>query len=374
VTLLTLPSNREEGWRWSDLGAIESARKLSRFVTKIDRSTMFVGIEGPRLVFIDGYYDPDWSDPADFELHPVSLQSAHPLGRFAAGPGFELRFKPDSATTLQILHVSTGEDDQLAMHLRIDEGAAVSVVETFVGTGWTNRLTRIDAAPAARLMHAVRLMKDEGFVSLRAEGTLQAGASLVTTMLAAGAMDSRVDGEIELAGEGAYAEAGGALLGRGRQRHDINLVVRHSAPGGTSRQVWRSVADERATCSVAARVEVARDAQKTDGEQSLRGLLLARTATINAKPELEIFADDVKCAHGATVGELDRNALFYLASRGVTPGEAKALLTRAFVDDALARIGEDAAREAFEADAGAWLDNPSPISGEGGARRVAAGG
>jgi Fe-S cluster assembly protein SufD len=126
-------------------------------------------------------------------------------------------------------------------------------------------------------------------------------------------------------------------------------------PAGTSRQVWRSVADDKAICAVAARVEVARDAQKSDGEQSLKGLLLARSATINAKPELEIFADDVKCAHGATVGELDRNALFYLASRGVPPAEAKALLTRAFVADAMVRIGEPAARAAFEADALEWL-------------------
>ena len=158
-----------------------------------------------------------------------------------------------------------------------------------------------------------------------------------------------------LAGEGAFAEAGGALLARGRQRHDANLVLRHAAPSGISRQVWRSVADDQAACSVAARVEVARGAQKTDGEQSLKGLLLARTATINAKPELEIFADDVKCAHGATVGELDRGALFYLASRGVPPDEAKALLTRAFVADALDRIGEEAVREAFYADAEGWF-------------------
>jgi len=126
-------------------------------------------------------------------------------------------------------------------------------------------------------------------------------------------------------------------------------------PNGTSRQVWRSVADDNATCSVAARVEVARDAQKTDGEQSLKGLLLARSAVINAKPELEIFADDVKCAHGATVGELDRNALFYLESRGIAPDEAKGLLTRAFVADALDRIGEAAVREAFYADAERWF-------------------
>ena len=145
------------------------------------------------------------------------------------------------------------------------------------------------------------------------------------------------------------------MLARGRQRHDANLVVRHVAPGGISRQVWRSVADDRATCSVAARVEVARDAQKTDGEQSLKGLLLARTATINAKPELEIFADDVKCAHGATVGELDRDALFYLDSRGVPPDEARALLTRAFVADAIDRIGEEEVRDAFHADAEGWF-------------------
>jgi Fe-S cluster assembly protein SufD len=132
-------------------------------------------------------------------------------------------------------------------------------------------------------------------------------------------------------------------------------VIRHAAAGGTSRQVWRAVADDKAAASLAARVEVARGAQKTDGEQSLRGLLLRRTATVNLKPELEIFADDVKCAHGATVGELDAAALFYLQSRGLPPAEARALLTRAFVGDAIARIGEEAVRDAFAARADAWL-------------------
>ena len=194
-----------------------------------------------------------------------------------------------------------------------------------------------------------------GFVSLTDQARLGEGASLVAATLAAGGRDTRLDGEIDLTGEGAYAEVAGALLARGRQRHDANLVVRHRVPNGTSRQIWRSVADDNAACSVAARVEVARDAQKTDGEQSLKGLLLARSATINAKPELEIFADDVKCAHGATVGELDRAALFYLESRGVPPDEARGLLTRAFVADALDRIGEEKVREAFYADAEGWF-------------------
>src|SRR6201999_3976169 len=116
---------------------------------------------------------------------------------------------------------------------------------------------------------------------------------------------------------------------------------------GQSRQVWRSVAEDGGTDSIGARGEVARGGQKTDADRSLRGLLLDRTSTINLKPELEIFADDVRCAHGATVGELDAGALFYLVSRGAPPGEARALLTRAFVADALDRIGEEAVREAF---------------------------
>ena len=104
---------------------------------------------------------------------------------------------------------------------------------------------------------------------------------------------------------------------------------------------------------------MARDAQKTDGEQSLRGLLLQRTATVNLKPELEIFADDVKCAHGATVGELDARALFYMQSRGIPAPRAKALLTRAFVADAIDRIADETVREVFAADADAWLERTS---------------
>jgi Fe-S cluster assembly protein SufD len=200
-----------------------------------------------------------------------------------------------------------------------------------------------------------RLLGSGGYVSLTDRVRIGEGASLVVTTLGAGSCDSRMDGQVVIAGEAGYAEFGGALLSKDKQRHDVNFVVRHEALGGVSRQVWRSVADDRSTCSVAARVEVARAAQKTDAEQSLKGLLLSRGATINAKPELEIFADDVKCAHGATVGELNRDALFYLASRGVPPREAKALLTQAFVADAIDRIGEEAVRGAFHADALDWL-------------------
>ena len=366
MTTLALPSRHEEAWRWSDLSALpvlaERAPngRMPEALPWIEEAR-----EGPRLLFVDGTLDGSRSRCDGIEIGAVGVTANdHPLARLAGHNGWRLRLGRDQAThgPIQIVHVSTGAADHLAAEIALDVDAQASVVETFIGEGWANRLTGVRLAKGARLMLNRRLLGDTGFVSLTDRGEVGEGASLVVATLAAAGADSRLDGHILLTGEEAYAEAAAALLARGRQRHDANLVIRHDVPCGMSRQVWRSVADDQAACSVAARVEVARGAQKTDGEQSLRGLLLARSATINAKPELEIFADDVKCAHGCAVGELDEQALFYLESRGVTPDEAKALLTRAFVADALDRIGEEAVRNAFYEDAEKWF-SPLP-SGE----------
>ena len=358
TVLLDLPSNRTEDWRWSDLSPLPelSARVATG---RVPDNLPWIESEGPRLLFVDGRLDESRSAPGPVEIGAVQVEAAdHPLGRLAGRSGWKLKLGRDHATghPIQIIHVSTGAADHLVAEIELDVDAQASVVETFIGEGWANRLTGITLFKGARLMVNRRLLGDSGFVSLVDRAAVGEGASLVVATLAAGGTDSRSDGSIRLAGEEAYAEVGGALLARGRQRHDANLVIRHDQPRGMSRQVWRSVADDRSACSVAARVEVARNAQKTDGEQSLKGILLDRGATINAKPELEIFADDVKCAHGATVGELDRNALFYLESRGISPDEAQALLTRAFVADALDRIGEEEVRAAFYADAEGWFD------------------
>jgi len=350
--LLDLPSNRAEDWRWSDLSALPALAAAEPTGAVPEVLPWLDCGEGPRLLFVDGQLR-----GGDIAVRPLAIETSHPLGRLAGKTGWALTLGAGHAPDglVQVIHVSTGASDHLAAEMVLEEGAQASVVETYIGSGWTNRLTGMRLGKGARLMLSRRILGDSGFVSLTDRAELGEGASLVTATLAVGGRDTRLDGEIELTGTGAYAEAAGALLARGRQRHDANLVVRHQVPDGTSRQLWRSVADGKATCSVAARVEVARDAQKTDGEQSLKGLLLARSAVINAKPELEIFADDVKCAHGATVGELDRNALFYLESRGVGPDEAKGLLTRAFVADALDRIGEEAVKAAFYADAEGWF-------------------
>ncbi|MEA3038945.1 MAG: Fe-S cluster assembly protein SufD [Sphingomonadales bacterium] len=355
---LDLPSNRDEPWRWSDLSALPEIAARTAVGTVPDALPWIGCGPGPRLLFVDGRLDAERSDPGLIALGSVRAEAGdHDLARLAGRDGWRLRLGRDHAPAglVQIVHVTTGGADHLAAAIELDVDSQASVVETFIGEGWANRLTGITLDRGARLMLARRVLGKSGFASLTDRATIGEGASLVATTLAAGGADTRLDGEIRLAGEGAYAEAGGALLARGRQRHDANLVVRHDQPGGTSRQIWRSVADDRATCSVAARVEVARGAQKTDGEQSLKGLLLSRSATINAKPELEIFADDVKCAHGCAVGELDRDALFYMASRGVPAAEGRALLTRAFVADAVDRVGEGAVRDAFGKNVEDWF-------------------
>ncbi|HYD12618.1 MAG TPA: SufD family Fe-S cluster assembly protein [Allosphingosinicella sp.] len=352
MSLLALPSPREEAWRWSDLSALPALADAAPTGAMPDDLPWLDCGAGPRLLFVDGQLR-----EGDIDMRALAIETSHPLGRLAGKSGWSLRLGADHAPAgpVQVIHVSTGAADHLAAEIVLAEGAQASVVETYIGDGWTNRLTGIRIGKGARLMLSRRILGETGFVSLTDQATLGEGASLVAATLAVGGRDTRLDGEIDLVGIGAYAEAAGALLARNRQRHDANLVVRHLVPEGMSRQIWRSVADDRATCSVAARVEVARDAQKTDGEQSLKGLLLARSAVINAKPELEIFADDVKCAHGATVGELDREALFYLESRGVEPDEARGLLTRAFVADALDRIGEEAVKAAFYRDTEGWF-------------------
>jgi Fe-S cluster assembly protein SufD len=186
------------------------------------------------------------------------------------------------------------------------------------------------------------------------EITVEAGASLSFHILNAGGAYGRVALDVSLH-EGASFDLGGIILASGEQVLEIVTTVRHLGPGTTSRQVVRCVAGGTATATYLGKVAVAREGQKTDAAQSFKALLLDRGATANAKPELEIFADDVKCAHGATVGELDRNALFYLQSRGVPPAEARALLTRAFLSDALESLEDDAVRETVEAQVTALL-------------------
>ncbi len=187
----------------------------------------------------------------------------------------------------------------------------------------------IKVAPGQGLEH-IWLPSGEEIDVRRARIELQPGASLRLFTLNSAARYGRFELDVTMH-EGADFELHAANIGGGDSTLEIVTTVRHQAPGASSRQAIRSVLGDRATGSFLGRIEVAREGQKTDAEQSVKAMLLDRGATANAKPELEIFADDVKCAHGATVGELDREQLFYAAARGLDPVAARALLLEGFV-------------------------------------------
>ncbi len=172
--------------------------------------------------------------------------------------------------------------------------------------------------------------------------TVEAGASFDLRVLSANGAYGRVSLRAELA-EGASFTLGAAQLAAGEQVLEIVTEVVHAAPDAVSRQIVRSVAGGRASVNYLGKVLVAKGANGTDGEQSVRAMLLDRTATSNARPELEIHADDVKCAHGCAVGELDANGLFYMAARGIPPEVAKRLMLQAFVAEAFAGAEQEEA-------------------------------
>jgi Fe-S cluster assembly protein SufD len=358
---LGLPGRRHESWRWTDLSAIEAALQARANDAAPDpRGWLIDGLDGPVLLFVDGRYVAAGSDPQGIAVAPSGDADTHVLARLTQGAtGVTVRVGAEHATTgpIQLVHVATGGPAHLRHRLVLAEDAQASIVETYIGapSSWTNVAFGIDLGRGARLMRTVRRLGSGGVHTETLRAEVGQGASLMGTTLLAHADGARLEGHARLHGVGAFASLDGVMLGRARQTYDVVNRIEHAAEGGSSRQTWRSVADEHSTLSFAGKIEVARAAQKTDAEQSVKALLLERTATANAKPELEIFADDVKCAHGATVGELSRDALFYLASRGVAPQEARALLTESFLSDVLATIGEEAVREVLTADAIGWL-------------------
>jgi len=180
-------------------------------------------------------------------------------------------------------------------------------------------------------LHRVRLTVGEG-----------ARAELFAVI--AGSDYCRLEVEVRLA-KGAHFQFGGVTIGGGEATREFVTRTVHAEPEATSDQVVRAVHWGSATGNFLGRIDVARDAQKTDAAQDFKGLLLERGAAANAKPELEIFADDVKCAHGAAIGEMDETASFYMAARGIPPEAAKKLLVRAFVADAFVALADESERD-----------------------------
>ena len=277
---------------------------------------------------------------------------------------------PEAPILLSLLQAG-GDGTATIAHPRVlvvvEEGASADLVTVHQGSGGylANPVTEITVAEGARLGHAMLQAEGpEAFHVATAALRLAGRATYEGFVLATGGRLARHEVRAELDGEHIEYSINGVYLGADGQHHDITTFIDHARPHGTSHEMVKGVLTGRARGVFQGKILVRPDAQKTDGFQMNRALLLSRDAEVDSKPELEIYADDVKCSHGATVGELEDEQLFYRMARGIPRARARAMLVEAYVQEAIALIGRAPVRDAFAAVASAWLDRHVAGTGE----------
>ena len=390
------PATGEESWRFTNLRSLAAAAITPLGDIGVQGADLAELVPGSvdavcsaRLVFVNGVAVPElWSDgeipgvtierlqsalhrdPAWCAAHLGSLLSAAG-DRFAAlntalmQDGFVLRVARNVAAKGPIHVVSIGVSDApLSFHPRglivVEDGAEAVVVESHVGAEarlyFSNPAVEIIVGANAKLGHY--RLQNEGraaFHVARLAVTVERDGYYDGFSFATGGHLSRYEAGLTLAGPGADLAINGAYLLDGEQHGDLTTVIDHAAPRTTSRESVKGVLAGTAHGVFQGQIKVRKNSQKIEGYQMNRALLLSRGATVNAKPELEIFADDVKCSHGATVGELDPAQLFYLRARGVPEPLARQMLVEAFVGEAIEAIGHPGVRDAFSAHAATWM-------------------
>jgi Fe-S cluster assembly protein SufD len=372
---VSLPHRRMEEWRWTDLRRSfdkpypphQNVVAVNKDVTRLIASSPFAKLTTHRIVFVNGSLDQARSNFSGltFELGvPSSSAVDDPvihLNSAIEPSGLTLRFDSTMDVPVEIIHIATlGAVRAIALRNRIEvgEGASATIIETFVGEGdyVLNAVTEIHVGAGARLDRVkVELESQDATHLSYIDCTLAKDAKLNEFTLTSGSALNRQNGNYLFAGENANALIAGAYLLNGKQHADTRLVMDHKVPHCTSREMFKCVMDENARGIFQGKVIVRKHAQKTDGKQSSHALLLSESAEFDAKPELEIYADDVVCGHGATAGDINHDHLFYLQSRGIPEAEAKSLLIGAFVGEAFDGIVNDAMREAMVAFAENWL-------------------
>jgi len=267
-------------------------------------------------------------------------------------------------TTLHIISIGAAGSDPVAFHPRhlisLAAGARLTVIETHVGlpgqSYLANPVTEISVAQNASLKRYVMVADDnDAFHLAAASVSLAAHSSLDAFHLGLGGGKVRQEVNVSINGEEADCRINGLYALNGKQHHDLTTVIDHAVPHGTSSQLVKGVVDGASHAVFQGRIHVAKDAQKTDARQLHKALFLSKGPAVDCKPELEIFADDVQCAHGAATGELDPNHLFYLMARGIDRDAARALLVAGFLEDAIVTITDETVRAAFSDVVQSWL-------------------
>ncbi|KGJ69872.1 hypothetical protein BJA5080_04363 [Bradyrhizobium diazoefficiens SEMIA 5080] len=390
---LGLPHRRIEEWKYTDLRALvgevlplaaaPDAAALKRAADAVKAHA----IEGARkLVLVDGVFAADLSDvkalasEVGFKtlretlekdaalLMTASIDAVIALNAALATDGVVLSIADGAqlSAPIQIIHIATAASASAftRSQVAVGNGARATIIESFVAAGakayQVSDAVIVTIGDNADVAH-IRLMDDApDAVNITSQFvTVGANTKVNFFNMTSGAAVSRLQGFITLAGEGSDLAINGVNLLQKTEHGDTTLVVDHAVPNCVSREIFRAVIDDRAHSVFQGRIIVRPDAQKTDGKMMTRALLLSDEAEADNKPELEIFADDVSCGHGATAGALDDSLLFYLKARGLPEKQAQALLIQAFVGEAIEQIADDGLREHVIGIAERWLERRS---------------
>jgi Fe-S cluster assembly protein SufD len=391
---LGLPTQKREAWRYTPLSGLKNELPA----VALNRDTLGAALKAQmipgalHLAFIGGYFVPELSSPLGGVGGLSIANITQVLTDEAAGQGDALvndivlngGENPDEALValngamvtdgavidvapgaqitqpIQLLYAGNPTGLVNVRHIiRLGAGSRASLVEVAQDAdaqGWLNVVNQIALDDDARLDH-LRIMDDGSQANHIAQTrvSLAANARYESFALLSGGALARHEVQAVFTGSGGHCGLSGIGLGQRKEIRDVITHIDHALPDCTSAQTFKNVMDGHAASVFQGKVTVQQDAQHTDAQQSNQNILLARTATANAKPELIIFADDVKCAHGATVGELDADQLFYLQARGLDPASAKQLLVEGFIADVFEIIEDEALRDHLRGIASDWL-------------------
>ncbi len=374
---LGVPSSHDEEWRYTDLAPLLSHVFTPSHATPVtlDDIAAFIIPEAAasRLVLVNGVFNPAlsaWSNTpgvrmlrlneewvnCEMAVHAqLARHASFQTDVFAAlntqtfEDGVLLMIGKDQCcpAPIHLLHVTTRHDTPTAAAPRClaltEPGSECTLIEDYVNLGdsvyFNNAITEIAVAENAQVTH-IKLQREasSAFHIAGSGASIARNGRYYSTTISLGARLSRHTLNATLAGDGAECVLNGLTLIDGQQLADTHSTLLHSQPHGSSRQLHKCIVDGAAHAVFNGKIVVSRGAQLTDAAQSSRNLLLSSKAKVDTKPQLEILADDVKCAHGATVGQLDKEELFYLRSRGLDERAARSLLTYAFAAEVIARI------------------------------------
>ena len=374
------PNRKTEHWKYTPLTSLQKniPEAWGTSSLKVNIQSEFIANDATRLVFVNGVFDQENSSELPSGVVLFSLATAAQreviaanLGKIVEGKqhlfatlnnawldeGVLVHVARNSALTkpIYIVHVSTSNEKPVSVNQRtlvvLEESAQAEIIEHYISTNdiqnsFVNALTEVVVGDNAKLQHFRLNLEEENIQHIGAvHVNLLRNASLNGFTLALGGKLKRIDYQINHRGKGAELNLRGVYLPRNNQMVDYHSNVQHWVSHCTTNEVFRGIIADSAHAVFNGRIYIHQDAQKTLAELSNKNLLTSNKAEINTKPELEIYADDVKCAHGATVSQLNATALYYLQSRGVSRTEAEVMMSFGFINELLEQINDPAVHD-----------------------------